>query len=493
MEHKLITGGEQWLPFARSRIKALRATGLQYASQQFEIDGSSVKVRIEGEHEYIDISGTLSGMLMLVYLNVKHAYTAPPPPPASSGGDREIENLKGWVFRLDKTDPLDLSKAKLEDRIETSRRSFGSVSYQPYSPEINNYGPWLTSTLGEDRIVVRAGKYGGHRGCSLGLFQDKVVRLGNSYQGVGRRSKNELFTPFNRYFDERTDHMTVWGYKGSKFTYDSTWSNIGYDQAYTRIPPTPEPLLSQTVAGYGNTYASWIIRVDDPDTGKKATVPTVVFYRASRTSDLEFTWMFNSIHSIKLASGAEPVPAPGLAPLGAEATFDFPPRAEKYTKAEMGPNVVSTSNFILKGRTAWIPYARVWDRYGVEYSRNYIAESIPISPTHSLRSFNGTTVQFQLAKYSAGAAPALVGTPLNFLSHPLMAATPKLVELMTALENYSNPIAWWDRLSPLRYQAHLGADPLGSEEYIGFGFSLIYDSDDDIDSTAGWTLVPSEV
>lgn len=57
MEHKLILGGEQYLPFARSRIKALRATGLTHASQQFEVDGVSVKVRIDGEHEYIRIEG----------------------------------------------------------------------------------------------------------------------------------------------------------------------------------------------------------------------------------------------------------------------------------------------------------------------------------------------------------------------------------------------------------------------------------------------------
>ncbi len=55
MEHKLITGGEQWLPFARSRIKALRATGLRYATQRFEIDGAHVEVRIEDLHEYIVI------------------------------------------------------------------------------------------------------------------------------------------------------------------------------------------------------------------------------------------------------------------------------------------------------------------------------------------------------------------------------------------------------------------------------------------------------
>ena len=57
MEHKLIIGGEQYLPFARSRIKALQATGLEYASQRFEVDGASVGVRITPGHEYISLSG----------------------------------------------------------------------------------------------------------------------------------------------------------------------------------------------------------------------------------------------------------------------------------------------------------------------------------------------------------------------------------------------------------------------------------------------------
>lgn len=58
MEHKLITGGEQWLPFARSRIRALRATGLQYACQKYEIDGARVEVRISGGHEFIRLDGS---------------------------------------------------------------------------------------------------------------------------------------------------------------------------------------------------------------------------------------------------------------------------------------------------------------------------------------------------------------------------------------------------------------------------------------------------
>jgi len=57
MEHKLIQGGEQYLPFARSRVKALRAMGLAYASQKFEVDGCTVTVRIDPNHEYITING----------------------------------------------------------------------------------------------------------------------------------------------------------------------------------------------------------------------------------------------------------------------------------------------------------------------------------------------------------------------------------------------------------------------------------------------------
>lgn len=57
MEHKLIQGGEQYLPFARSRITAMRATGLRYASQKFEVDGTSIEVQIVGEHEYIRLNG----------------------------------------------------------------------------------------------------------------------------------------------------------------------------------------------------------------------------------------------------------------------------------------------------------------------------------------------------------------------------------------------------------------------------------------------------
>lgn len=57
MEHKLILGGEQYLPFARSCVTKLKKLGLSHASQAYEVDGVSIKVRIEPGHEYIRLEG----------------------------------------------------------------------------------------------------------------------------------------------------------------------------------------------------------------------------------------------------------------------------------------------------------------------------------------------------------------------------------------------------------------------------------------------------
>lgn len=70
MEHKLIQGGEEHLPFARSRIKALRAAGLVYASQHFEVKGSKIWVQLKNGQEYIKIEGPSKGNIwVLVYLD----------------------------------------------------------------------------------------------------------------------------------------------------------------------------------------------------------------------------------------------------------------------------------------------------------------------------------------------------------------------------------------------------------------------------------------
>lgn len=59
MEHKLLLGGgEKFLPFARSRIKALRAAGLEYATQRFLLPDARIRVQLVGpDVDYIEIIG----------------------------------------------------------------------------------------------------------------------------------------------------------------------------------------------------------------------------------------------------------------------------------------------------------------------------------------------------------------------------------------------------------------------------------------------------
>ena len=126
MEHKLILGGgEQFLPFARSRIKALRATGLRYASQQFEIDGSSVKVRIDGEHDYIRISGGGTNDLLIGLHDTEGGTGSAGPPQISDG----LMSSTKWVYQTDPADPMNALKAKFRGKTRRSRRIHAEYQY----------------------------------------------------------------------------------------------------------------------------------------------------------------------------------------------------------------------------------------------------------------------------------------------------------------------------------------------------------------------------
>lgn len=58
MRHRLVTPGcERFVPFAESCITKLKNLNLPYADQSFEVEGCSIKVRIEPGHEYIRIDG----------------------------------------------------------------------------------------------------------------------------------------------------------------------------------------------------------------------------------------------------------------------------------------------------------------------------------------------------------------------------------------------------------------------------------------------------
>lgn len=63
MEHLTVQGGELYIPFARSCVKRLRAAGLEYASQKFELDDAAISVRLLPDREYIRIEG-FEGLLL---------------------------------------------------------------------------------------------------------------------------------------------------------------------------------------------------------------------------------------------------------------------------------------------------------------------------------------------------------------------------------------------------------------------------------------------
>ena len=76
----------KYLPFARSRLKQIRANGLAYASQRFEVDGATIHVRKEGEQEFIKISGGAGGAIWVLLMLEKTVSGTDIMPPGFGGG-----------------------------------------------------------------------------------------------------------------------------------------------------------------------------------------------------------------------------------------------------------------------------------------------------------------------------------------------------------------------------------------------------------------------
>lgn len=75
MEHKIIRGGGEYLPFARSCVAKLKKLGIGYASMSYIVGGATVKVRIVPGHEYIEITG--EGYFVSVFPGVQYPETDP--------------------------------------------------------------------------------------------------------------------------------------------------------------------------------------------------------------------------------------------------------------------------------------------------------------------------------------------------------------------------------------------------------------------------------
>ena len=136
MEHKIITGGEQYLPFARSRIKALRATGQLYATQWFVLPDGEVWVEIKPGHDYIRLTG--GSFNVLSGITRGGTIVDLPVPPGSSAAPKKalreyMPTAQAWNYVLKKAGTTSPSAFHDERRLAIEAHADLGVSGSQYS------------------------------------------------------------------------------------------------------------------------------------------------------------------------------------------------------------------------------------------------------------------------------------------------------------------------------------------------------------------------
>lgn len=121
--HKTIRGGgEIWLTFALSRLRALRLCGLQYATQRYILpDGTECTVSVKGGEEYIDISG--GSCTVLLDSGVVDALSASETSPGYASGILHESGPAGGYNA-----PFVLPQPDSKRRLNPSNTSSGQVS-----------------------------------------------------------------------------------------------------------------------------------------------------------------------------------------------------------------------------------------------------------------------------------------------------------------------------------------------------------------------------
>lgn len=143
--HKLIEGGDEYLPFALGREKALRRTGLKYVAQSYQIGGVKVRIRLEGEHSYISIKSTKPGE----YTALPHSNAHPL---GVNDNDKKPEAVIGFVDGA--------PKVKENKRVLTGRNDWRKgkdvLTYDSYPQRYRITGPGA-ARMGWERPNIYVG------------------------------------------------------------------------------------------------------------------------------------------------------------------------------------------------------------------------------------------------------------------------------------------------------------------------------------------------
>lgn len=334
MEHKLIQGGEEYLPFARSRIKALRATGLKYANQQFEIDGKSVKVRIAGDHEYITISGSVRpGMCVSITL-VENLENTLPPPLAI-----ETKTTTDYFFSLDPTDPLDGKKARL---IGTHKHTTITTLQIILGDIIPNFGPASLNTWNRIQESATSNSVWAGGGPKSGIYpkiieNDNLLRVGENFI---------INDNYARKDSENNNYKTklTWGKKTveiiGNYAYEEFFSAQEGD-IYTLIAATGLRYLTSYVKGRGAAFG-----VSKPgESPSDPPINTLYFYAQSQETKLSMLYKA-ILTDTPVIVPAEPSEYPN-AILSNGTVKPIPSNGPQYSQINVGTRGVVGPDFIL--------------------------------------------------------------------------------------------------------------------------------------------------
>lgn len=139
MEHLIVNGGEEYLGFARGRIKAMRSiTLVPYASQQFNLGTALIRLSIEPGHEYIRIDDSPA-----VY---QFFSSGPTLQTEVLAGSKDFAVSKGYSFSVSKN-PKASAKNKLKAKVHGSSIEAGPADAQgkPKWPFLGLHGPFEKS------------------------------------------------------------------------------------------------------------------------------------------------------------------------------------------------------------------------------------------------------------------------------------------------------------------------------------------------------------
>lgn len=281
MEHRLIKGGEQFLPFARSCIAKLKKLGMPYANQSYEIDGVSVKVRVEPGHEYISLDGSQERFTLACYgLNpstpsyISEFFTLRVP----SGKVKKVSEyaagtFNGCVLYNGVPYPMSVSQTRTPRtfNLPYSARNFPLVdviagSYvQTVDDIVDSYGP-VGTTLNTTRTTVR-GDEAHIRSPNPASITTRVVV--NTYNGSIRDSLTYSFTHGFVFRDQ------VWDNRRSQ-----QWARDSYFDPNSGFPAL-EGLISTTPGTGRLDWPITSVGVNETDGGSTLYGPVPVSFRST--------------------------------------------------------------------------------------------------------------------------------------------------------------------------------------------------------------------